>query len=74
MAKSTLTLLGADHVRSKPDTFDRAPISRSTPPSTGLRPRISAINAVRCTLAPAANPIAAAPRPRHRPGDSPRPA
>lgn len=35
IANSTLTLLGAENVRSNPETVDRAPIDRNTEPSVG---------------------------------------
>ena len=68
-ANSTLTLFGAENVRSSAAT--RVSRSRSTSPERGSRPAISAPNCPSSTRP--SSPRLAAPAPTHRPGASPRP-
>jgi len=72
----TETLFGAENVRSTAATVERELIGRSTAPSAGEHPRISAMNASRETRSPTDKPTPHpdTPEPSHVPAVSPRPA
>jgi len=72
MANSTLTLFGAEKVKSSEHTRSRPDADRSTSPLFGSRPAISAPNA--SASSSPSSPSVAAPAPIQRPSASPRPA
>jgi hypothetical protein len=71
-ANSTETLFGAENVRSSAATFEPAVIGRSTVPSIGCTPRISAMKPSPSPDPPASIPSARSPAPSQTPGVSPR--